>query len=71
MNENILQTRLSLVLNGGYDEEGNEILVSKNFSNIDITATNEHLTLTAQALATLQQFTLEGITRNNVYDVLA
>ncbi|WP_084034618.1 DUF1659 domain-containing protein [Anaerobacillus alkalilacustris] len=51
-------------------DEGKEILVTKNFSNIDITATSEQLKNTAQALATLQQFTLEGVTRNNVYDVL-
>ncbi|OIJ14274.1 hypothetical protein BKP45_03130 [Anaerobacillus alkalidiazotrophicus] len=70
MNENIMQTRLSLVFHGGFDDEGKEILVTKNFSNIDITATSEQLKNTAQALATLQQFTLEGVTRNNVYDVL-
>ncbi|UTW69523.1 DUF1659 domain-containing protein [Anaerobacillus sp. HL2] len=48
MNENILQSRLSLLFNGGYDEDGNEILVTK-LLNIDITVSNEQLKLTAEA----------------------
>lgn len=69
MEENIMQSRLSLVFYGGVDGDGNEILKTKNFSNIDITATGTQLKNTAVALASLQEFTLDGVTRSNVYDV--
>ncbi|OIJ15244.1 hypothetical protein BKP35_05185 [Anaerobacillus arseniciselenatis] len=68
--ENILQTRLTLQFFGGLDVEGKEILFSRSFSNIDITASNEQLKATAEALASLQEYALEGATRSNVYDVL-
>jgi hypothetical protein len=67
--ENILHTRLTLHFYGGVDEEGKEIFKTKTFSNVDNTATSAQLKRTAQALALLQQYTLETITRNNQYDI--
>lgn len=68
---NILQTRLSMQFFAGFDEKGKEIFKTKNFSNINITATNEQLKKTAEALASLVQYEVEGVTRQNVYDVIA
>ncbi|MCT8137590.1 DUF1659 domain-containing protein [Anaerobacillus sp. CMMVII] len=67
--ENILQTRLTLHFYGGVDGEGKEIFKTKTFPNVDNTATSEQLKRAAQALASLQQYTLETITRNNQYDI--
>jgi len=69
MSQNIMQSRLSLTFYAGLDEFGKEISKTKNFSNIDIAATGTQLKSTAVALATLQQYPLDGVTRNNVYDV--
>lgn len=69
MSANMLQTRLTLHFYGGIDEYGKDIFATKSFGNIDITASNEQLKNTAEALATLQQHSLDGVTRNNVYDV--
>ncbi len=69
MDENILQTTLTLQFFCGNDEDGNEIYTTKNFSNIANTATNEQLKNSAQALASLQQFTLNAVTRTNQYDI--
>lgn len=67
--ENILKSRLTMHFHAGFDGEGNEIFKSKSFNNIDQTATKEQLRNTADALKSLQIHLLEGVTRNNVYDV--
>lgn len=67
--ENILQSRLTLHFYGGVDEDGKEIFKTKTFSNVDNTATNEQLKKSAEALALLQELTLETVTRSNLYDV--
>ena len=67
---NILQTRLSLVFYGGLDAEGKDIFKTKSFSNINILATDVQLKNTAQALVTLQQYALEGVSRQNLYDLI-
>ncbi|MFN7249925.1 MAG: DUF1659 domain-containing protein [Anaerobacillus sp.] len=67
--ENILHSRLTLHFYGGVDEDGKEVFKTKTFSNVDNTATNEQLKKTAEALASLQEFTLETVTRSNMYDV--
>lgn len=69
MSANMLQTRLTLHFYGGFDEYGKEIIRTKNFLNIDINATNAQLKNSAEALASLQQYSLEAVTRSNVYDV--
>lgn len=69
MGQNIMDSRLSLAFHAGFDTDGKEIFKTKNFSNVDITATGTQLMTTAEALASLQQHTLEGVTRSNVYDV--
>jgi hypothetical protein len=67
--ENILQSRLTLHFYGGVDEDGKEIFKTKTFSNVDNTASNEQLKKSAEALALLQELTLETVTRSNMYDV--
>ena len=69
MGQNMLQSRLTLLFYGGLDEYGKEVFSRKNFNNIDMTASDEQLKNTAEALASLQQHVLEGITRSNIYDV--
>lgn len=69
--DNILQSKLTLQFYRGVDEHGKDVYSTKNFSNINILATKEQLLATAQALASLQMFDLDGVTRNNVYDVVA
>jgi aspartyl/asparaginyl-tRNA synthetase len=67
--ENILRSRVTLHFYGGVDAEGKEMFKTKTFSNVDNTATSGQLKRAAQALALLQEYTLETVTRNNQYDI--
>ncbi|RXJ01637.1 DUF1659 domain-containing protein [Anaerobacillus alkaliphilus] len=69
MSANILHSRLTLHLLAGYDEEGKEIFKTKNFSNINNTATDAQLRTTAEALLSLQVHTAQIVTRTNQYAV--
>ena len=65
----ILKSRLTITVHAGFDEDGQEVFKTKNFSNVNNLATEEQLLLAAQALVTLQQHTLESVTRTNMYNV--
>ncbi|WP_280769342.1 DUF1659 domain-containing protein [Salipaludibacillus daqingensis] len=68
MNEAV-DTRLSLTFLLGYDDDGDEKLQTRHFRNVQPSASNEALLQTAQALASLQQYDLEKIERNNTYEL--
>lgn len=67
MSANILKSRLTLRFHAGFTQDGKEIFKTKNFSNVNNTATDEQFGATATALASLQSHTLELVTRSNDY----
>ena len=64
---NMIQSRLQLFFEQGFDEETGEIITkTKSFNNIKTVATAEELLTTATTLASLQQFPLNEVRRNDV-----
>lgn len=62
---------LRLVLQTGVDGGGNAILRNKSFSNVKTAAPDQNIFDVAQALANLQQFTLNGISRVDTADIIS
>ncbi|WP_233254315.1 DUF1659 domain-containing protein [Salipaludibacillus keqinensis] len=69
MNEAVF-TRLSLTFLTGFDENGKEMYQTRHFRNIKTEASNDSLFQTALALASLQQFELDKVERNNTYELI-
>ncbi|SEN67444.1 Protein of unknown function [Amphibacillus marinus] len=64
--EERINTRLQLVFQTGYNDEVGEVETkSKSFNNINTSATTEQLLAVTEALATLQQFNLHEVRRND------
>lgn len=63
-------SKFKLVLIAGVDENNNDIIKSKTFSNVKTTATNDSIYEVASALAGLQSYTLSGIVKTEEYDLL-
>lgn len=62
------QLRLYFVVD--YDENGEEILKSKNFNNINIEADASQLYEVTQALVPLQQLPLHSVERNDSSEIV-
>ncbi|SDH95259.1 Protein of unknown function [Alteribacillus persepolensis] len=65
----ILNSRLTLELNEGNDENGNVMLKYKHFNNVKTTALDEDLHDVAVALGALQAFPVVSMKRVNEYDL--
>lgn len=64
---NMIQSRLQLFFEQGFDEETSEIITkTKSFNNIKTEATSEQLLVMATTLASLQQYPLHEVRRNDV-----
>lgn len=63
-------SKFKLVLIAGVDENNNDIIKSKTFSNVKTTATNDSIYAVASALAGLQSYTLSSIVKTEEYDLL-
>jgi hypothetical protein len=61
----ISDSQLRLVFETGVDAEGNFTYKSKNFNNIKTSATTDGLYSVAQSFASLQQYPLSAIERND------
>lgn len=62
---NPIETRLRLVFYVGDDQDGNPIQKAKSFANVKPTADNEDVYTVAQALASLQTYTLVQTERSD------
>ncbi|BBN98116.1 MULTISPECIES: DUF1659 domain-containing protein [Sporolactobacillus] len=58
-------------LNGGLDDQGKPVTLSKSFRNIKAEAAPDSLLTIAQKLAPLQQHELISVERNDTTDILA
>lgn len=61
----IKSSQLRLIFHIGDDEEGNPMFRQKNFQNVKPSATADNLYAVAHALASLQQYDLYEIVRND------
>ncbi|MCQ2009758.1 MAG: DUF1659 domain-containing protein [Sporolactobacillus sp.] len=57
-------------LNGGLDEKGEQILLTKSFRNIKPAASENSLLAIAQKLAPLQQHPLISVERNDTAEII-
>ncbi|MEH7121565.1 DUF1659 domain-containing protein [Neobacillus vireti] len=64
-------TKLRLVFDGGIDNEGNQILKSKTFSNVKKEATVDQLFQAAQAISTLCNDSLNKVERTDSSEIIA
>ncbi|MFD2616126.1 DUF1659 domain-containing protein [Terrilactibacillus laevilacticus] len=64
-----LSSALTLVLDGGLDEKGKQILKKKSFRNVKATASQDAVYAVAQALAPLQTLPLIDIERTDVVQI--
>ncbi|UCZ52046.1 DUF1659 domain-containing protein [Bacillus shivajii] len=69
MNNEAMNTRLSITFVTGYDDDGLEMYQTRHFNNIHPASESEDLLQVANALASLQQHQLEKIERFNTYDL--
>lgn len=63
-------SQLRLIFHIGDDEEGNPLFRTKNFQNVKPQATADNLYAVANALASLQQYDLYEIIRNDSSKVM-
>lgn len=68
MNEAVL-SRLSITFFVGFDDDSNEVFQTRHFRNVKTDVSNESVLMTAQAIASLQQYELEKIERSNTYEL--
>jgi len=64
-------TKLRLVFDGGIDNEGNQILKSKTFSNVKKESTVDQLFQAAQAISTLCNDSLNKVERTDSSEIIA
>ncbi|WP_117169915.1 DUF1659 domain-containing protein [Paraliobacillus sediminis] len=60
-----IDSRLQLLFEDGFDEDGNIAIKTKTFNNIKTVATADQLLSIAQALVALQTLTLHMVKRND------
>ncbi|MFB4162886.1 DUF1659 domain-containing protein [Alteribacillus sp. JSM 102045] len=65
----IVNSRLTLELNGGANDNGDTILKYKSFQNVKTDAADEDLQSVAISLGGLQELPLVSIKRVNEYDI--
>ncbi len=65
----IVNSRLTLELNGGADDNGNSIIKYKSFHNVKTDATDEDLQTAAINLGGLQELPIVSVKRVNEYDI--
>ncbi|WP_165763710.1 DUF1659 domain-containing protein [Halalkalibacter urbisdiaboli] len=63
------QTRLTLNFITGVNENGENIIRSKSFTNVKGDATDESLVAVVNALQSLQVHSLDSVTRTNSYSL--
>jgi hypothetical protein len=63
----LTDVQLRLVLETGVDSEGRPQLKSKNYNNINSSATPDQLFAVAQAIASLQSLPLNTIEKNDSF----
>lgn len=63
-------SKFKLVLIAGIDENNNDIIKNKTFSNVKTTATNDSIYTVATALAGLQSYNLSNIVKTEEYDLV-
>lgn len=61
--KNSLETRVQIKFNTGIDETGKPVYRVKSLNSVKASATDEDVMAIAQALATLQQYSVVSITR--------
>lgn len=66
----IISSRLSLIFEVGTDEHGEAIFQTKSFNNVKDSASNEQLLAIANAISSLQQYSLSRVERTNVHSLL-
>jgi hypothetical protein len=67
---NQADSKFKLVLDAGLDEDNNEVIKSKTFTNVKTTATNDNIFEVATALASLQSYTLTNIKKYEEFDLV-
>lgn len=68
--QEIQSSQLRLIFHIGDDEEGNPMFRTKNFQNVKPQATADNLYRVGHALASLQQYDLQEIVRNDSSKVI-
>jgi len=63
-------SKLTLVLDAGLDENNKEIVKNKTFANVKTSATNENVYEVATALAGIQKYTLKNVKKYEEYDLV-
>lgn len=66
----LLESRLRLLFETGIDEKGNPTFKTKTFNNVKKTATADQLHATAMAIASLSDYLLDSVERNDSYDII-
>lgn len=66
----LVESRLRLLFKTGEDEEGNAIVKTKTFNKVRKSATADQLHAIALALASLSNYSLESVERNDSLDIL-
>ncbi|WP_112180645.1 MULTISPECIES: DUF1659 domain-containing protein [Paraliobacillus] len=60
-----IDSRLQLLFEDGFDDDGNIVIKTKTFNNIKTVATADQLLTIAQVLVPLQTLTLQMVKRND------
>lgn len=66
----MMNSRLSLTFADGVDEFGEDLTSVRHFNNVDTAASNEALTVVAEAIAQLQTRPLIELNRSNTYQLI-
>ncbi|GLB60303.1 DUF1659 domain-containing protein [Cytobacillus sp. NCCP-133] len=67
---NIIDSKLRLVFETGLDELGKPVTKSKTYSSVKQSATADQLFTVGQAIATLSNFPLVALNRNDSFDII-
>lgn len=65
----IINSRLTLELNGGADDNGDTMIKYKHFNNVKNDAQDEDLQTVAMSLSELQELPMVAVKRVNEYDI--
>ncbi|CAM3572146.1 DUF1659 domain-containing protein [Cytobacillus oceanisediminis] len=67
---NIIDTKLRLVFETGLDQKGKPIHKSKTYSSVKQSATADQLFTVGQAVASLSNYPLVALNRNDSFDIV-
>ncbi|MBT2686610.1 DUF1659 domain-containing protein [Bacillus sp. ISL-47] len=67
---NIIDTKLRLVFETGLDEKGKPIHKSKTYSSLKQSASPDQLYTVGQAVASLSNYPLAAINKNDSFDIV-